>query len=410
MRRHTPTDGAHVVVVGAGFGGLAAVRALRGSGAAVTLVDQHAYSTFQPFLYQVATGGLGAGDVAYPARRFARRQLAAFQRGRLAEVADDKIILDDGTVLAYDYLILAAGVTANHFGVPGAAEHSMALYTRRDAVLARDRLITVLEHAGARNTTVLIAGGGPTGVETAGALAELRNSWAAAGILAPGQVRVMLVERGLDLLPQSHPRLRRYALDQLRSRGVDVRLEVAVARVTADTVTLTDETTIAVGCTLWTAGVTAAPHVEAWGLPQGDGGRIRVSDDLRVIGHNQVFVVGDLAVEDARPLPQLAQPAIQTGRHAGRQVRRLLAGRPTRPFRHHDKGTAATIGRGAAIVELPLGLRFTGVAAWLGWLGLHIVMLLGNRNRASSLVNLSWRYFTRPPGAEVVIGDLSDAA
>ena len=217
-RRHMPTNGAHVVVVGAGFGGLAAVRALRGSGAAVTLVDQHAYSTFQPFLYQVATGRAGHRRRRLPSPSLRLAAPATFQRGRLAEVADGKIILEDGTVLAYDYLILATGVTADHFGVPGAAEHSMALYTRREAVLARDRLMTVLDRGIAGSTTVLIAGGGPTGVEAACALAELRNSWAAAGILDAGRIRVVLVERGPELLPQSHPRLRRYALDQLRRR------------------------------------------------------------------------------------------------------------------------------------------------------------------------------------------------
>lgn len=403
---------AHVVVVGAGFAGLAALRALRHSAAQVTLVDRHPYSTFQPLLYQVATGGLDMGDVAYPARRYSRRHGAAFRRGSVTDVTDNKITLDDGTVLPYDYLILAAGVTTNYFGVPGAAENSMALYTRPEAIVTRDRLAAVFDRAtsapNAAGATVMIIGGGPTGVETAGALAELRNSWVKAELLGPSQLRIVLVQRDDDLLPASHPRLRRYAFDQLDRRGVEVRVNSVVKGLSEDAAALTDGTTVPVACALWTAGVTAAPGVASWGLPQGRGGRIRVGDDLRVIGRDRIFVVGDLSVNERNPLPQLAQPAIQSGRHAGKQVRRLLAGASTTPFRYHNKGSAATIGRGAAVVELPLGIRIIGLPAWIGWLGLHIVMLLGNRNRVATLLNLSWRYLTRPAGAEVVVADTVD--
>lgn len=403
-----------VVVVGAGFAGLAAVRALRGAGAAVTLVDARIYSTFQPLLYQVASGGVNAGDVAYPIRRFARRNGATFRRGRVVSVGPDDVVLDDGRHLGYDYLVLATGVTTNHFGVPGAREHSMALYTRRDAVRLRDRLTEGLEQLAAQgageDVTVVVVGGGPTGVETAGALAELRAASARAGFpeLEPSRIHIVLVERGPELLGPYHPRLRSYTLQQLRRRGVEVRLGTEIRELTEDHAVLGDGSTLAADLTIWAAGVAAADEVRQWTLPQGRGGRIEVGPDLRVSGRDRVFVAGDVALNGAAPLPQLAQPAIQSGRHAGRQVARLIAGKSTRRFTYHNKGTMATIGRGAAIAELRGGIRLTGPVAWLAWLGLHIVMLLGNRNRISTMVNLGWRYLARPAGAGVVVGEVPD--
>jgi NADH dehydrogenase len=405
-----------VVVVGAGFAGMAAVRELHKSGAEVTLVDRHIYSTFQPLLYQVATGGLNPGDIAYPVRNFVHRHGARFRRGVVTTIDTEarELIIDGGTRMGYDYLLLASGVTTNHFGVPGAAQHSMALYTRGEAILLRDRLMASLEQLAARDgtgdLTVVVVGGGTTGVETAGALAELRNAGVKAAFpeIDPSRVNVVLVEQGPELLAPYPPRLRHYTLAQLRKRGVEVLLNTAVLAVTPDTVTLGDHTTLRADLTIWAAGVIASTSVRDWGLPQGRGGRILVDDHLQVAGFPEIFAAGDLALISGAPLPQQAQPAIQTGTHAGRQIRHLLAGEPTQRFCYRDKGTMATIGRNAAVVALPLGVRLTGALAWLAWLGLHIVMLLGHRNRLSTMLNLSWRYLAWPSGSGVIVGDLPD--
>jgi NADH dehydrogenase len=405
-----------VVVVGAGFAGMAAVRELRESGAQVTLVDRHVYSTFQPLLYQIATGGLNPGDIVYPVRNFVRRHGARFHRGSVTAIDAQarELVVDDGAHLEYDYLLLASGVTTNYFGVPGAAEHSMALYTRREAIVVRDCLMAGLETLAARggteDLTAVIVGGGATGVETAGALAELRNAAVKTAFpeITPGQVNIVLLEQGPELLAPYPPRLRRYALDQLRKRGVQVRLDTPVREVTPDTVTVGDNTMLRADLTIWAAGVTAAAAVHEWGLPQGRGGRIIVDDHLRVASHPGIFAAGDLALIDRQPLPQQAQPAIQTGTHAGRQIHHLLAGEPTQPFHYRDKGSMATIGRNAAVVALPYGVRLTGALAWLAWLGLHLIMLLGNRNRLSTLLNLSWRYLAWPSGNSLIVGDLPD--
>src|SRR6185312_15432294 len=405
-----------VVVVGAGFAGMAAVRELRESGGQVTLVDRHIYSTFQPLLYQVATGGLNPGDIVYPTRNFVRRHGARFRRGSVTAIDTHarELVLDGGARLGYDYLLLASGVTTNYFGVPGAAEHTMALYTRQEAIILRDCLMAGLEALAARtgtgDLTAVIVGGGATGVETAVAMAELRNAAVKTAFpeITPRQVNIMLLEQGPELLAPYPPRLRRYALAQLRKREVQVRLDTAVREVTPHTVVLGDNTMLRADLTIWAAGVTASTAVHKWGLPQGRGGRIFVDDHLRLAAPPEIFAAGDLALIDGQPMAQQAQPAIQTGTHAGRQIRHLLAGQATQPFHYRDKGSMATIGRNAAVVALPHGVRLSGALAWLAWLGLHIIMLLGNRNRLSTLLNLSWRYLAWPSGNSLIVGDLPD--
>jgi NADH dehydrogenase len=408
----------HVVVVGAGFAGLAAVRALTEEHADidVILIDRHIYSTFQPLLYQVATGGLNPGDIAYPVRNFAARRSVRYRHGTMTAIDENgrRVLLADGSDVAYDYLVVAVGAGVNYFGVPGAAEHAFALYTRGEAVQLRDLLFGRLERLASRNSTsgqlsIVVVGGGPTGVEMAGALAELRGAGLRSAFpeIDPANMKVILVEQGDELLAPFSPRLRKYALHELHRRGVDVRFRTTIREVGADFVRIGDGSTMAAHLTVWAAGVTVPAAVTRWGLPQGRGGRILVGNDLRVTGHERVFAVGDVALDPENPMPQLAQPAIQSGRHAGRQIGRLRSGEPTEPFRYHDKGTMATIGRRAAIVQLP-HLQLRGTLAWLAWLLLHIMSLLGNRNRASALINLSARYLSWPAGAGVIVGDIAE--
>ena len=416
-RRHQPPrDAPRVVVVGAGFAGLAAVKELHRVGVRVLLIDRNIYSTFQPLLYQVATGGLNPGDVAYPLRTLARKQAARFRPGELAGIdpAGRRITLTDGTVLDYDYLVLGTGVSAAFYGVTGAAEHTFGLYTRHDAVALRDQIMARLERLDAEgpgnSVHFTVVGGGATGVELAGALAELRDDADAFPEVDRADVHIRLVEMAPALLAPFHPKLQRYALAELRRRGVDVHLDTKISEITDDQVILANGDKLPSDVTVWAAGVSAPAAVGGWGLPQGRGGRIEAGPDLRVTGQDRIFATGDIALIEGQPLPQVAQPAIQTGRHAGEQIALLMAGRPTRPFHYHDKGIMATIGRRSAVVQLAHGTRLRGTLAWLAWLGLHLFYLLGGRNRLSALLNLSYRYLVWGHGGGVIVGDDPPAA
>jgi NADH dehydrogenase len=243
-------------------------------------------------------------------------------------------------------------------------------------------------------------------VEVAGALAELRATALDAAFpeVDLARVHITLVEQAPVLLAPFHPALQEYARRQLLARDVEVRVGTQICEVTQDYVMLADGEDLPSDVTVWAAGV-AAPAAAGWGLPQGRGGRVLVRPDLRVHGQERVFAAGDIALVDGLPLPQLAQPAIQTGRHAARQIGLGMRGRPATPFAYHDKGIMATIGRRSAVVQLPHGLRVRGTLAWLAWVALHLVTLLGNRNRLSALLNLSWRYVNWGRGAGVIVGD-----
>jgi NADH:ubiquinone reductase (H+-translocating) len=402
-----------VVIVGGGFAGLSALNALKGSGAAVTLVDRNVYSTFQPLLYQVATAGLTSADVAYALWSVSRKTGARFHEGTLTGVDFDGRVarLDDGTELRYDYLILATGVSANFFGIPGADENSMRMYTRRDAVALREWLMRELESrswgGNKAGLNVTIAGGGATGVELAGTLAELRNIALPAAFpqIDLATFRVTLVEQGPALLAAFKRKEQDYARAQLLDRGVDIRLNTTIKEVAPGGVQLADGTSVPSDMTIWAAGVAAPDEVGRLGLPTGHAGRLQVGRDVRVMGQDRVFAIGDISVNSDDPVAQLAQPAIQQGKHAARQIRRLLAGQGTEPFTYHDKGIMATIGSLSAVVELPIGIRLRGTLAWLAWLALHVYTLLGNRNRIVTLVNLSWRYLTWKRGGGIIVGD-----
>jgi len=391
------------------------------AGFQVTLLDANLYSTFQPLLYQVATAGLNPGDVAYPVGGIVRRRGVVFRRGELAAIDTEgrTVKLADGREFGYDYLILATGVTANFFGIKGAAENTFGLYTRKDALALRDHIMAGIERLSEQDGDlhVTVAGGGATGVELAGTLAELRKEVFRNTFpdIDPGRMHVRLIERADALLGPFAAPLRDYTLAQLRRRDVQVTLGAEIREVTPDHVLLASGEALPSDLTVWAAGVAAPEAVAGWGLPQGKSGRIQVGSDLRVHGQERIFAVGDIAVNPDDPTPQLAQPAIQMGGHAARQVTRLANGQPTTPFTYRDKGIMATIGRKSAVVQLPSvavfgvaifgGIRIRGALAWLAWLGLHLIYLLGGRNRVSTMINLSWRYLAWGHGGGVIVGD-----
>ena len=375
----------HVVVVGAGFGGVSATDELAKEGFRVTLLDQFPYNTFQPLLYQVATGGLNPGDVTYSLRYFAaEHEDVRFRVGEVVGIDHDQreVICSDGFRVGFDYLIIGNGITTNHFGIPGAAEYTMSMYTRAEALRVRDTIFGSLEIIAGRSDpnsggfTVVIVGGGPTGVEMAGQLAELKTMTIPSTYpeLNPAHVHVVLVEMTEHLLAPFDDSLRQYALRELTKRGVDVRLKTAISEVEADRVDFKDGSSMPVDLVIWAAGVSGDPRLRDWGLPIGRAGRIEINDDTRVVGEERIFAIGDGSVIVNNPLPQLAQPAIQMGKFAARQIARLHRGLETESFHYRDKGTMATIGRGDAVLEVPIGLKLKGVVAWIGWIVLHSVL------------------------------------
>jgi NADH dehydrogenase len=406
-------DGPHVLVIGGGFAGLSALEALKRTSAHVTLVDRNVYSTFQPLLYQVATAGLTAADVAYPLWSVTRRTRAHFRKGELAslDLAARTARLADGHEYHYDYLILATGVSANFYGVAGAAENSLSLYTRRDAIALRNRLLEELERRAAGDADpefeITMVGGGATGVELAGTLAELRNIALPAAFpeVDREKFHVRLIEMAPSLLTPYKAKERDYARRQLEERGVQVFLNTTIKEIGPGKVVLADGSSHRSDMTVWTAGIQAPDAPWNSSLPRAHAGRIDVGPDLRVIGQERVFAIGDVSSGGARPLPQLSAPAIQQGKHAGEQIKRLLAGQPTVPFKYLDKGIMATIGRRSAVVELSIGIRLRGTIAWFAWLGLHLFYLLGGRNRVVTFVNLSWRYLSWSRGGGLIVGD-----
>lgn len=416
-----------IVVIGAGFAGLAAARGLGRAEVDVTLVDRHNYTTFQPLLYQVATSGLNPADVAYPVRGlFHRQRNLRFLRGEVtgADWSRRELHLSDGQQLGFDHLVIAAGAETSWFDVPGAAESAFPLYTLSDSIRLRNHIVESFESADTDPAqiddgalTFVVVGGGPTGVETAGALAELvavvfRRDYP---LLDIGRARVLLVEaRDALLAPFADPS-RRHALESLQARDVEVRFGSAVSEVGPRHVRLDngdgEGEVLPAHTVVWAAGVTANPLVETLGLETSRGGRIVVGRDLAVPGQPDVWAVGDIAAapgRDGTPEPQLAPVAMQAGSHVANQIERGLAGRPTRPFRYRDKGTMATIGRRAAVAELPGGLRLHGTLAWLSWLFLHIFYLAGLRNRASVMLNWIWGYITWDRGPRLILRPSGD--
>ncbi|WP_240643965.1 NAD(P)/FAD-dependent oxidoreductase [Antribacter gilvus] len=410
----------HVVVVGGGFAGMAVVKALAKAPVRITLIDRRVYNTFQPLLYQVATGGLNPGDVTYFLRglRLKQKNVRVVHEHLVgADHAAKKIRLLNDMWISYDYLVVASGVTTNFFGTPGAKEHAFPMYSRSQAMKIRDNLFIRLEKAAKSRRTddglrVVVVGGGATGVEVAGALAELRTAGLAPAYpeIHGDAFEVKIVQRGTELLKSFAPSLRAYATQELKRRGVSLHLGAGVSAVEPDGVVLTDGTRIHADLTVWSAGVHPHEEVAEWGLPQGAGGRIVVGDDLQVPAMPGVFAAGDIAISPS-DLPQLAQPALQAGQQVARNILALLEGRPTEPLEYTDKGTMAVIGRRAAIAEIQLPgkrqVRLTAGTAWIVWLFVHIMSLIGPRNRVTTLAGLVTRYgfpFHRRPIP--IVGDV----
>lgn len=418
-----------VVVVGAGFAGLSAARTLIGKGVDVTIVDQRNFHTFQPLLYEVATAGLDSGDVAYPIRViFGKADNVSFRMATVTGVDWERrqVLLDDTRPLPFDSLIVASGATARFFGIPGASEYSFPLYTLTDARRLRDHILRRLEDvdahpegSGARGAlTFVVVGGGPTGVEVAGALAELLD----VAVRHDGfrfdrsAGRIILVDALDRLLTPFQKSASTYAADTLAGRGIELRLGQLVKTVRADSVELEDGTVIPTRTVVWAGGVTVehtvAGEIDA---PTGPNGRLVVGPDLQVRDHGDVYAVGDAAAvlwggkgpEADTICPQVAQVAIQSGAHAARQILAKLAGRQTTPFAYKDKGIMATIGRRAAVTQFRSGRVVRGTFGWLAWLGLHLFYLVGFRNKIVVFINWSWRYLSWGSGPRIIVSEES---
>ncbi|WP_242394016.1 NAD(P)/FAD-dependent oxidoreductase [Anaeromyxobacter oryzisoli] len=404
-----------MVIVGGGFAGLQAARALAGAPVRVLLVDRRNHHLFQPLLYQVATAALNPADISAPIRHVLRHQAnAEVVLGEVLAVEPDarRLRLADGA-LPYDFLVLAAGATHSYFGHDDDwAPLAPGLKTVEDALEIRRRILLAFERAErerdpvARGAllTFVVVGAGPTGVELAGAIAEIARHTLAADFrhFDPESARVILLEGLPAVLPTYPPRLQAAARRQLERIGVEVRTGARVTGIDASGVTVAGQR-LPARTVLWGAGVAASPLARTLGAPLDRAGRVKVLPDLTVPGHPEIAVAGDLAAvaSDGAPVPGVAPAAIQEGRHAARNVLRALAGRRPLPFRYRDKGSLATIGRAAAVARIGR-LQFAGFPAWLAWLLVHIFFLIGFRNRVAVLAQWAWSYATFKRGARLI--------
>jgi NADH dehydrogenase len=409
----------HVVIVGAGFGGLGVAEQLDHVPVEITLIDRHNYHTFQPLLYQVASSLLNAEDVGAPVRSIFRHQNNLnFRLGTVTgiNVPGRKIQIEDAEEMSFDYLVLAGGATVNYFGTPGADAYAFPLYTLMNAVRLRNQVMERFEAAdrdasliddGALN--FVIVGAGPTGVETAGALSDLFYNLLPRDYhqLATDKARIILVEAGQKVLAAFKENLGEYATKELKERGVEIRLGDAVSEVGPTAVKLKSGEEIKAHTLVWAAGVQASPLARMLGMPVGRGGRVKINPDLSVPEHPEIFVVGDMGevTSGGQVLPQLGSVAMQSGEHVGKQIARRILGEETQPFKYWDKGFMATIGRGSAVVEFPNKRTLHGPLAYFAWLGVHLVLLNGMRNRIETLWNWGWSALTHDRAARIIITD-----
>jgi NADH dehydrogenase len=402
-----------VVVVGSGFAGLNAAKTLRNAPVEITIVDRRNFHLFQPLLYQVATAALNPSDIAYPIRSIFRSQ-ENVRSVLLAEVAGldlegRKLTLEDGSKLAYDYLILATGATHSYFGHDDWERVAPGLKSLEDALVMRQRVLAAFEEAernpgeAERLLTFVVVGAGPTGVELAGALVEIavHSLGEDFDVIDPTRARVLLVEGAPHVLPVYPEDLSVSARRQLEALGVEVLTGAMVGEIDKEGVTLTDGRRIEAGLVLWAAGVQASSLGGMLGVETDRSGRVEVEEDLSLPGHPEVFVTGDLAVVPG--VPGVAPAAMQMGRHAARMIYADIAGAARSGFHYRDKGSLATIGRARAVADFGR-IRFGGFVAWLAWLAIHIFYLIGFRNRVLVLISWAWSYLTFRRGARIITG------
>ena len=402
-----------VVIVGSGFAGLNAAKALSGAEVEVVIIDRRNFHLFQPLLYQVAAAALNPSDIAYPIRSVFRRQ-ENVGRVLLGEVVgfdlDRRVVLlDAGDEVAYDYLLVATGATHSYFGHDEWADLAPGLKTVEDALEIRRRVLAAFEQAekdpeeASRWLTFVVVGAGPTGVELAGALMEIavHSMGREFDVIDPASARVVLAEGADRVLPPYPPSLSVSARRQLEGLGVEVRTDCLVEDIDSGGVTLSSGEQIEAGTVIWAAGVQASPLGEMVGVETDRSGRVLVEEDLSVPGRSQVFVAGDLAAVEG--VPGVAPAAMQMGRHVGRTIRADLAGVAREPFRYRDKGSLATIGRARGVADIK-GLRFSGFLAWAAWLAIHIFYLIGFRNRFFVLASWTWHYLTFRRGSRIITG------
>ena len=408
-----------VVIVGGGFGGLKAAEALAKLPVQITLVDRKNHHTFQPLLYQVATAGLSPAEIAAPIRGIlGRYDNVEVLLGEATGVdVNARTLQLHGFDLPYDYLIIAAGSSHAYFGHDDWEPLAPGLKTLEDALEMRRRVLLAYELAEREAMLTgthmplnfVVVGGGPTGVELAGTLGEIARKSLGDEFkhIDPTKTRILLVEAGPAVLAAYPADLQQSALRQLKKLGVEVRLNSMVTEVREGEIRVGDEIMPAT-VILWAAGVSASPLGRALGAPTDRAGRVLVNPDLSVPGHPEVFVVGDLAsitYDDGKAVPGLAPAAMQEGKWAGRQIKNDLAGKPREPFHYVDKGTLATIGRAAAVADLPWGIHISGFFAWLAWLFIHIFFLIGFRNRLAVMFDWAWSYFTYTRSARLITGE-----
>ncbi|WP_375771430.1 NAD(P)/FAD-dependent oxidoreductase [Archangium gephyra] len=411
----------HVVILGGGFGGLYAARSLREAPVRVTVVDRQNHHLFQPLLYQVATATLSPGEIASPIRGLLGRDVTVL----LAEVtgvdvAGKRVLLSDGE-LSYDYLVIATGATHSYFGHDEWARHALGLKTIDDALEIRRRVLLAFELA-ERETdpvrrrellTFVIIGAGPTGVEMAGALAEISRHTLTRDFhnIDPSQARILLLEGLPRVLPVYPEHLSEKARRSLEKLGVEVRTDTRVTRI--------DETGVYIGeehvrarSVIWAAGVAASLVARSLGVELDRAGRVKVAPELTLPGRQDVFVIGDLAhfVQDGEPIPGVAPAAMQQGKHAARNIRRQLQGKPMEGFRYWDRGTYAVIGRGKAVGVAFRRFESSGFSAWLAWLGIHVLFLIGFRSKLAVLINWAYSFIAFKRSARLITGPLSGLA
>ena len=396
----------HIVIIGAGFGGMEVARKLAKAPVRITLIDKHNYHLFQPLLYQVAIAGLVPSQIAYPLRTIFRKQKnLTFQLGEVTAIDfDERYVKMDGSVIAYDYIVLAVGGQTNFFGNHSVEQNGFQLKSIESAITLRNHLLKIFERANREVDvdkrkallTFAVVGGGPTGVETAGALAELIIHVMAKDYphMDLKDVRVLLLEAGTSVMPSYPDELRKATNNLLRNKKVEVLTNTKLVEYNGIQITLGDGGQIPTHTLIWTAGVRAAGMLDSLGVEQAGAGRIRVADSLQIKAHAEVFVVGDAAYFEngkGQPLPMLSTVAIQQGKITAQNIQKILKGQNPEPFHYQDPGLLATIGRNAAVARI-WGLSFSGFIAWVIWVFLHIYRLIGFRNRLLVLINWAWEY------------------